>query len=155
MRLLAIVILDLSVRVVKRIISRCPMVTRIVRFLTDLFRGISDYLHISITDRYKLRCAYCMSEHQTFLPKHDVLGIEEMDGICTLMILTGKIKTRLIGRERAVCRGFLGLVRKLSRHRNTGSLSALFFKQWHSTWGDSRLLSRLWGTPYQCQLGQT
>jgi cyclic pyranopterin phosphate synthase len=103
------------------------MITRIVRFLTDSFRGIADYLHISITDRYKLRCVYCMSEHQTFLPKHDVLGIEEMDGICALMILTGIKKIRLIGREPAVCRGFLDLVRKLSPHRNTGSLSALIF----------------------------
>ncbi len=89
-----------------------------------LGRGIS-YLRVSVTDRCDLRCVYCMAEHMTFLPKAEVLTLEELDRVCTIFIGQGVRKLRLTGGEPLVRKGFMTLVEKLSHHLRTGALDEL------------------------------
>lgn len=93
--------------------------------LTDPFGRTVDYLRVSVTDRCDLRCVYCMAERQTFLPKAEVLTIEELDRLCTAFINLGTRKLRLTGGEPLVRRGFLQLVEDLSRHLRSGALKEL------------------------------
>jgi cyclic pyranopterin phosphate synthase len=72
-----------------------------------------------------MRCVYCMSEHQTFLPKAEVLSIEELDRLCTAFVGLGTRKLRLTGGEPLVRRGFMDLVERLSRHLKSGALDEL------------------------------
>ncbi len=83
------------------------------------------YLRLSVTDRCDLRCIYCMSEHMTFLPKVEVLTLEELDRIATAFIALGARKLRLTGGEPLVRKGMMDLVRGLSRHQATGALDEL------------------------------
>jgi len=83
------------------------------------------YLRVSVTDRCDLRCVYCMAEHMTFLPKAEVLTLEEIDRIASAFIATGTRKIRLTGGEPLVRKGFLTLVERLARHLQTGSLDEL------------------------------
>src|SRR5246127_1034843 len=87
-------------------------------------RGIS-YLRVSVTDRCDLRCFYCMSEDMTFLPKADLLSLEELDRLCSAFIAKGVRKLRLTGGEPLVRRNVMSLVRSLSRHLSTGALDEL------------------------------
>jgi cyclic pyranopterin phosphate synthase len=87
-------------------------------------RGIS-YLRVSVTDRCDLRCFYCMSEDMTFLPKADLLSLEELDRLCSAFIAKGVRKLRLTGGEPLVRRNVMSLVRSLSRHLNSGALHEL------------------------------
>ena len=93
--------------------------------LVDPFGRTIDYLRVSVTDRCDLRCVYCMSEHQTFLPKADVLTIEELDRLCSTFIRLGTRKLRLTGGEPLGRRGFMQLVEGLSRHLRSGALEEL------------------------------
>jgi cyclic pyranopterin phosphate synthase len=93
--------------------------------LTDPFGRHIDYLRVSVTDRCDLRCVYCMSEHQTFLPKAEVLSIEELDRLCSAFVGLGTRKLRLTGGEPLVRRGFMDLVERLSRHLKSGALDEL------------------------------
>jgi cyclic pyranopterin phosphate synthase len=93
--------------------------------LVDPFGRTIDYLRVSVTDRCDLRCVYCMSEHQTFLPRAEVLSIEELDRLCSAFIGLGTRKLRLTGGEPLVRRGFMDLVERLSRHLKTGALDEL------------------------------
>ena len=93
--------------------------------LIDPFGRTVDYLRVSVTDRCDLRCVYCMSERQSFLPKAEVLTIEELDRLCSAFIAMGTRKLRLTGGEPLVRRGFLQLVEKLSRHLRSGALEEL------------------------------
>src|SRR6201995_5646009 len=87
-------------------------------------RGIS-YLRVSVTDRCDLRCFYCMSEDMTFLPKADLLSLEELDRLCSALLAKGVRKLRLTGGE-ALGRGnVMPLVRSLSRHLASGALHEL------------------------------
>jgi cyclic pyranopterin phosphate synthase len=88
--------------------------------LVDPFGRTISYLRVSVTDRCDLRCAYCMAEHMTFLPKADLLSLEELDRLCTAFIARGVRKLRLTGGEPLVRRGFVGLVQGLSRHLGAG-----------------------------------
>jgi cyclic pyranopterin phosphate synthase len=83
------------------------------------------YLRVSVTDRCDLRCVYCMAEHQTFLPKAEVLTIEELDRLCSAFVGLGTKKLRLTGGEPLGRRGFMDLVERLSRHLKSGELQEL------------------------------
>jgi len=93
--------------------------------LVDPFGRTVDYLRVSVTDRCDLRCVYCMSERQSFLPKAEVLSIEELDRLCTAFIALGTRRLRLTGGEPLVRRGFMELVEDLSRHLKSGALDEL------------------------------
>lgn len=93
--------------------------------LVDAFGRTVTYLRVSVTDRCDLRCVYCMAEHMTFLPKAQVLTLEELDRISSAFVRLGVKKLRLSGGEPLVRKGFLSLVEKLSRHLRSGALEEL------------------------------
>jgi len=95
------------------------------RPMTDPFGRTITYLRVSVTDRCDLRCFYCMSEDMTFLPKADLLTLEELDRLCSAFIAKGVRKLRLTGGEPLVRRNVMSLVRSLSRHLGTGALDEL------------------------------
>jgi len=83
------------------------------------------YLRVSVTDRCDFRCVYCMAEDMTFLPKADVLTLEEFDQVCSAFVSRGVRKLRLTGGEPLVRRNIMSLFRSLSRHLETGALDEL------------------------------
>src|SRR5881392_2262090 len=93
--------------------------------LVDPFARAITYLRVSVTDRCDFRCVYCMSENMTFLPKADVLSLEELDRLCSAFIAKGVRKLRLTGGEPLVRRGIMTLVASLSRHLDAGALDEL------------------------------
>ena len=93
--------------------------------MTDPFGRTISYLRVSVTDRCDLRCFYCMSEDMTFLPKADLLTLEELDRLCSAFVAKGVRKLRLTGGEPLVRRNVMSLVRSLSRHLPTGALREL------------------------------
>jgi cyclic pyranopterin phosphate synthase len=93
--------------------------------MVDPFGRTISYLRVSVTDRCDLRCFYCMSEDMTFLPKADLLTLEELDRLCSAFIAKGVRKLRLTGGEPLVRRNMMSLVRSLSRHLDTGALNEL------------------------------
>ena len=93
--------------------------------LVDPFGRAIDYLRVSVTDRCDFRCVYCMAEHQQFLPKAEVLTIEELDRLCSAFIGLGTKKLRLTGGEPLMRKGFMDLVESLSRHLKSGALEDL------------------------------
>ena len=93
--------------------------------LIDGFGRTVTYLRLSVTDRCDLRCIYCMAEHMTFLPKAQVLTLEELDRIAWAFVALGVKKLRLTGGEPLVRKGLMGLIESLSRHLATGALSEL------------------------------
>src|SRR4051794_37677994 len=93
--------------------------------MTDPFGRSISYLRVSVTDRCDLRCFYCMSEDMTFLPKADLLTLEELDRLCSAFIAKGVRKLRLTGGEPLVRRNVMSLVRSLSRHLGSGALDEL------------------------------
>jgi len=93
--------------------------------MTDPFGRTISYLRVSVTDRCDLRCFYCMSEDMTFLPKADLLTLEELARLCSAFIAKGVRKLRLTGGEPLVRRNVMSLVRSLSRHLDTGALKEL------------------------------
>jgi GTP 3',8-cyclase len=97
----------------------------LLRPMTDPFGRTISYLRVSVTDRCDLRCFYCMSEDMTFLPKADLLTLEELDRLCSAFIAKGVRKLRLTGGEPLVRRNVMSLVRSLSRHLKSGALHEL------------------------------
>ncbi|GAB4348914.1 MAG: GTP 3',8-cyclase MoaA [Oricola sp.] len=93
--------------------------------MTDPFGRDITYLRVSVTDRCDFRCTYCMSEHMTFLPKKDLLTLEELDRLCTVFIEKGVKKLRLTGGEPLVRKNIMHLVEQLGRHLETGALEEL------------------------------
>lgn len=87
-------------------------------------RGIT-YLRVSVTDRCDFRCTYCMAEDMTFLPKKDLLTLEELDRLCTVFVEKGVRKLRLTGGEPLVRKNVMHLIRQLSRHLDSGALDEL------------------------------
>ena len=96
-----------------------------LRALVDPFLRAINYLRVSVTDRCDFRCVYCMSEHMTFLPKADLLSLEELDRLCSAFVARGVTKLRLTGGEPLVRRGIMTLVSSLSRHLASGALREL------------------------------
>jgi GTP 3',8-cyclase len=106
-------------------VALSPSPALLSRPMTDPFGRTIDYLRVSVTDRCDLRCFYCMAEDMTFLPKADLLTLEELDRLCTAFIAKGVKKLRLTGGEPLVRRNVMSLMRSLSRHLATGALSEL------------------------------
>jgi cyclic pyranopterin phosphate synthase len=93
--------------------------------MIDPFGRSISYLRVSVTDRCDFRCVYCMSEDMTFLPKQDLLTLEELDRLCSAFVAKGVRKLRLTGGEPLVRRNVMSLVRSLGRHLKTGALEEL------------------------------
>ena len=93
--------------------------------LTDPFGRTISYLRVSVTDRCDFRCVYCMAEDMTFLPKKEVLSLEELDRLCSAFVARGVRKLRLTGGEPLVRKNILSLIRALGRHLRSGALHEL------------------------------
>ena len=93
--------------------------------LIDPFGRAISYLRVSVTDRCDFRCVYCMAENMSFLPKSEILTLEELDRLCSAFIARGVRKLRLTGGEPLVRRGIMTLVDSLSRHLRSGQLDEL------------------------------
>ena len=102
-----------------------PAETARIAPLVDPFGRTVDYLRVSVTDRCDFRCVYCMSETMTFLPKADILSLEEIDRLASAFVRRGTRKLRLTGGEPLVRRGIVELVRSLSRHIASGALDEI------------------------------
>lgn len=93
--------------------------------MIDPFGRHVSYLRVSVTDRCDFRCHYCMSEDMTFLPKSEVLSLEELERLCSAFVRKGVRKIRLTGGEPLVRRGIIGLIGNLSRHIEDRTLDEL------------------------------
>src|SRR5437588_12389505 len=93
--------------------------------LVDPFGRAIRYLRVSVTDRCDFRCVYCMAEEMTFLPRRDLLTLEELDRVCSAFIRLGVKKLRLTGGEPLVRRNIMTLFRSLGRHIRSGELDEL------------------------------
>ena len=93
--------------------------------MIDPFGRHVTYLRVSVTDRCDFRCVYCMSENMSFLPKRDILSLEELDRVCSVFIEKGVRKLRLTGGEPLVRKNILHLFERLSRHLDSGKLDEL------------------------------
>jgi GTP 3',8-cyclase len=93
--------------------------------LVDPFGRRIAYLRVSVTDRCDFRCVYCMSEHMRFLPRQDLLTLEELDRLCSAFVARGTTKLRITGGEPLVRHDVMNLFRSLSRHLVFGGLEEL------------------------------
>ena len=93
--------------------------------LIDPFARAIRYLRVSVTDRCDFRCSYCMAEHMTFLPKADLLTLEELDRLCSAFVGLGVEKLRITGGEPLVRKGIMTFFRAMSRHLDSGALKEL------------------------------
>lgn len=93
--------------------------------MIDPFGRHVSYLRVSVTDRCDFRCVYCMSEHMTFLPKRDLLSLEELDRLCSAFVDKGVKKLRITGGEPLVRKNIMWLFQTLSRHLESGALEEL------------------------------
>jgi len=93
--------------------------------MIDPFGRHVSYLRVSVTDRCDFRCVYCMSEHMTFLPKKDLLSLEELDRLCSAFVAKGVRKLRITGGEPLVRKNIMWLFEALSRHLDSGALDEL------------------------------
>lgn len=93
--------------------------------MIDPFGRHISYLRVSVTDRCDFRCVYCMAEEMSFLPKRELLTLEELDRVCGAFIRLGIRKLRLTGGEPLVRRDIMTLFRSLGRHLETGALEEL------------------------------
>ncbi len=93
--------------------------------MLDPFGRTISYLRVSVTDRCDFRCAYCMAEDMTFLPKKDLLSLEELDRLTSVFVEKGVRKLRLTGGEPLVRKNIMHLVRQISRHLKSGALDEL------------------------------
>jgi GTP 3',8-cyclase len=93
--------------------------------MRDPFGREITYVRVSVTDRCDFRCVYCMAEEMTFLPKAELLTLEELDRLCSVFVDLGVRKIRLTGGEPLVRRNIMWLVEQLGRHLRTGALDEL------------------------------
>lgn len=93
--------------------------------LIDPFARPISYLRVSVTDRCDFRCVYCMSENMTFLPKADLLSLEELDRLCSAFVRLGVEKLRITGGEPLVRKGIMTFFHAMSRHLESGALKEL------------------------------
>ncbi|WBL33907.1 GTP 3',8-cyclase MoaA [Sinirhodobacter sp. HNIBRBA609] len=93
--------------------------------LIDPFARPITYLRVSVTDRCDFRCTYCMAEHMQFLPKKELLSLEELDRLCSAFVGLGVKKLRITGGEPLVRRDILTFFRRISRHLDSGALDEL------------------------------
>ncbi|MCB1540161.1 MAG: GTP 3',8-cyclase MoaA [Rhodoblastus sp.] len=112
--------------------------------LVDPFGRAVTYVRVSVTDRCDFRCVYCMSEEMQFLPKRDLLTLEELDRLCSAFVARGTRKLRITGGEPLVRRDIMTLFRRVSRHLETGALKELTLTT------NGSLLSRYAGELVDC-----
>ncbi len=93
--------------------------------LIDPFARAISYLRVSVTDRCDFRCTYCMTEHMQFLPKKELLTLEELDRLCSAFIGLGVEKLRITGGEPLVRRGIMTFFEAMARHLQSGQLKEL------------------------------
>jgi cyclic pyranopterin phosphate synthase len=93
--------------------------------MIDPFGRKITYLRISVTDRCDFRCVYCMAENMAFLPKAEILSLEELDRVCTAFVRLGVRKLRITGGEPLVRRNIMHLFQDLGRHIESGALDEL------------------------------
>jgi len=93
--------------------------------LIDPFQRAINYLRVSVTDRCDFRCVYCMSENMTFLPKKELLTLEELDRMCSTFVRLGVEKLRITGGEPLVRRDIMTFFRSMTRHLDSGDLKEL------------------------------
>jgi GTP 3',8-cyclase len=93
--------------------------------LIDPFARAITYLRVSVTDRCDFRCVYCMSENMTFLPKAELLSLEELDRLCSVFVGLGVQKLRITGGEPLVRKGIMTFFQAMSRHLESGALKEL------------------------------
>ena len=93
--------------------------------MIDPFGRHISYLRVSVTDRCDFRCVYCMAEDMTFLPKAEVLSLEELERLCSAFVRRGVKKLRLTGGEPLVRKNVMSLIRGLGRHLDSGALDEL------------------------------
>ena len=93
--------------------------------LIDPFQRAITYLRVSVTDRCDFRCVYCMSENMTFLPKKELLTLEELDRMCSAFVGLGVEKLRITGGEPLVRKGIMTFFEGMARHLETGALKEL------------------------------
>ena len=93
--------------------------------LIDPFARAISYLRVSVTDRCDFRCTYCMTEHMQFLPKKELLTLEELDRLCSTFVRLGVEKLRITGGEPLVRRGIMTFFQAMSRHLESGALKEL------------------------------
>ncbi len=93
--------------------------------LIDPFARAITYLRVSVTDRCDFRCVYCMSENMTFLPKKELLTLEELDRMCSTFVRLGVEKLRITGGEPLVRRDIMTFFRSMTRHLDAGTLKEL------------------------------
>ncbi len=93
--------------------------------LVDPFHRAITYLRVSVTDRCDFRCVYCMSENMTFLPKKELLTLEELDRMCSAFVRMGVEKLRITGGEPLVRRDIMTFFRAMTRHLDSGALKEL------------------------------
>ena len=93
--------------------------------MIDPFGRSIEYLRVSVTDRCDFRCVYCMAEDMTFLPKKEILSLEELDRLCSTFVRLGVRKLRMTGGEPLVRRNIMWLFRRLGRHLESGALDEL------------------------------
>ena len=109
--------MDITAQNISKTASVAPMIDPFGRAIT--------YLRVSVTDRCDFRCTYCMAEHMTFLPKKDLLSLEELDRLCSTFIDKGVRKIRLTGGEPLVRKNIMHLIGSLSRHIEADRLDEL------------------------------
>lgn len=93
--------------------------------LIDPFQRAISYLRVSVTDRCDFRCVYCMAENMTFLPKKELLTLEELDRLCSTFVRLGVEKLRITGGEPLVRRDIMKFFQSMSRHLDSGALKEL------------------------------
>jgi GTP 3',8-cyclase len=93
--------------------------------MVDTFGRHISYLRVSVTDRCDFRCVYCMAEHMTFLPKQELLTLEELDRLCSAFVARGVRKLRITGGEPLVRKNIMWLFERLGRHLTSGALEEL------------------------------
>ncbi|MFA3917543.1 GTP 3',8-cyclase MoaA [Ruegeria hyattellae] len=93
--------------------------------LIDPFARAITYLRVSVTDRCDFRCVYCMSENMTFLPKKELLTLEELDRMCSTFVGLGVRKLRITGGEPLVRRDIMTFFNGMTRHLDSGALDEL------------------------------
>ena len=93
--------------------------------LIDPFARAITYLRVSVTDRCDFRCVYCMSEHMQFLPKAELLSLEELDRLCSAFVALGVRKLRITGGEPLVRKNIMSFFRAMARHLEAGGLDEL------------------------------
>ena len=93
--------------------------------LIDPFNRSINYLRVSVTDRCDFRCLYCMTENMNFLPKKELLTLEELDFLCSSFVAMGVEKIRITGGEPLVRRNIMSFFHSVSRHLNDQKLKEL------------------------------